>query len=98
MAAPSDYCCSAGWVNRQSYLNGVMDQWNFFLERRFGSAWLVSAGYVGSHGHDLGWRNYPVTGSFNISNATLQGWRNAWVASNGVTDPAQAQIPNPRPR
>jgi hypothetical protein len=97
MAAPSDYCCSAGWVNRQSYLNGVMDQWNFFLERRFGGAWLVSAGYVGSHGHDLGWRNYPVTGSFNISNATLQGWRNAWVASNGVTDPAQAQIPNPAP-
>ena len=88
MAAPSDYCCSAGWVNRQSYLNGVMDQWNFFLERRFGSAWLVSAGYVGSHGHDLGWRNYPVTGSFNISNTTLQAWRNAWVASNGVTDPA----------
>ncbi|MGO9242687.1 MAG: TonB-dependent receptor domain-containing protein [Bryobacteraceae bacterium] len=97
MSAPSDYCCTAGWVNRASYLNGVTDQWNFFLERKFGSAWLVSAGYVGSHGHDLPWRNYPVQGTWSLSNATLQTWRNAWVASNGVTDPAQAQIANPAP-
>lgn len=97
IAAPSDYCCNAGWVNRQTYLNGVTDQWNLFLERRFGGAWLVSAGYVGSHGHDLNWRQFPVTGTWALSNATLQSWRNGWVASNGVTDPAQAQIPNPAP-
>jgi trimeric autotransporter adhesin len=95
--APSNYCCNGGWINRASYLNGVTDQWNLFLERRFGSAWLVSAGYVGSHGRDLSWRGFPVSGTWSLSNSTLQSWRNTWLASNGLTNPGATQIANPAP-
>jgi hypothetical protein len=81
----------------RNYRNGVMNQWNFFVERRFRGAWLLSAGYVGSHGSDLPWRGYPLSGTFSIPDSTLQTWRAGWLASNGLSDPASVQVANPIP-
>ena len=81
----------------RNYKNGVMNQWNFFVERRFRGAWLLSAGYVGSHGSDLPWRGYPLSGTYNIPDSTLQTWRAGWLSSNGLNDPASVQVPNPIP-
>ena len=81
----------------RNYKNTVVDQWNFFLERSFGRAWLVSAGYVGTHGSNLPWRGFPLTGTFTIPDSTLQGWRSQWVASNGLNDPSAVQNANPLP-
>jgi hypothetical protein len=47
---------------------------------------------------NLPWRLFPLTGTHTIPDSTLQGWRNEWVASNGLNDPAQAQIANPLPQ
>jgi len=82
----------------RNYKNTVVDQWNFFIERSFGQSWLLSAGYVGSHGSNLPWRLFPLSGTHTIPDSTLQAWRNEWVASNGLNDPAQAQIGNPLPQ
>jgi hypothetical protein len=81
----------------RNYKNGVSDQWNFFIERRFKGSWLIGAGYVGSHGSDLAWRGFPLAGTFSIPDSTLQTWRAGWLASNGLNDPANAQFPNPMP-
>jgi len=81
----------------RDYRNGVVNQWNFFLERRLGARWLAGAGYVGSHASDLPWRGYPLGGTFNIADSTLQTWRTGWLSSNGLTDPASVQVANPIP-
>ncbi len=81
----------------RDYKNGVIDQWNFFIERRFKGSWLVSVGYVGSHGSDQAWRGYPLGGTFDVPDATLQTWRAGWLSSNGLNDPANVQVPNPMP-
>jgi hypothetical protein len=83
--------------DRYGYKTGVTDQWNFFIERRFGPAWLVSVGYVASRSSNLPWRQFAINGPWNVPSGTLQGWRNTWVASNGTNDPSQAQVPNPLP-
>jgi trimeric autotransporter adhesin len=76
--------------------NSYVDQWNVFVERRFGS-WLADAGYVGSKGFRLPWRLFPLNGEFQIPQTTLQPWRSQWISSNGQTDPSQEQVPNPMP-
>ena len=80
----------------RNYRNSFMDEWNATVERRF-RGWIVSAGYVASKGNHLTWRDEPMNGQWNIPWATLQGWQSTWQATNGQTDPAQAQIPNPLP-
>lgn len=82
----------------RAYKNPFMDQWNFFIEHHVGRNWLISAGYVGSHGNDLTWRLFPLNGTYTIPNATLQSWRNTWYESNGLTNPANVMIPNPLPQ
>lgn len=77
----------------RSMKNSYVDQWNVFLEHRFGG-WLASAGYVGSKGSRLPWRLYPLSGDFQIPQSTLQAWRSQWISSNG-TDPSQQQVTNP---
>jgi hypothetical protein len=83
--------------DRYGYKTGVTDQWNFMIERRFGSDWLVSVGYIGSRSSNLPWRQFQVNGPWNVPSGTLQSWRSTWVASNGTNDPSQAQVPNPLP-
>jgi hypothetical protein len=97
--APEIYGNSAAQQNvdlfRRDYKNGLVDQWNFFIERSFGRAWLVSAGYVGARGKNLPWRTFQLGGSFSVPDSTLKTWRDAWVASNGTTNPANVTVPNP---
>ncbi|MGC2402816.1 MAG: TonB-dependent receptor, partial [Acidobacteriaceae bacterium] len=83
--------------NRYDYKTGYTDQWNFAIERRLGDQWIASVAYIGSHGSNLPWRGFPTNGVWNVPDSTLQSWRNTWVASNGVTDPSQVQVPNPMP-
>ncbi len=80
----------------RSMKNTYVDQWNVFVERRFGS-WLADAGYVGSKGSRLPWRLWPLNGEFQIPQTTLQAWRSQWVSSSGGTDPSQEQVANPMP-
>jgi len=75
----------------------AVDQWNFFVERGFGRAWLLAVGYVGSHGSDLPWRGYPLGGNWDIPDSTLQSWRAGWYSSSGLSDPATVRIANPLP-
>ncbi|MGH2506684.1 MAG: TonB-dependent receptor domain-containing protein, partial [Ktedonobacteraceae bacterium] len=81
----------------RNYQVGKVDQWNFFVQHSFGHAWLVSAGYVGSHGSNLPWRGFPLNGVFDIPDSTLQSWRNTWYNSDGLNDPASVQVSNPLP-
>lgn len=77
--------------------NGRTHQWNFFVEQRFGASWLASAGYVGSHGTDLSWRGFPLTGTWRLPDTTLRQWRDIWYNSSGLTNPANVQVDNPIP-
>lgn len=81
--------------DRYGYKTGFTDQWNFMVERRFGSEWLVSAGYIASRSANLPWRQFAINGPWNVPSGTLQSWRDTWVASNGTNDPSQTQVPNP---
>jgi hypothetical protein len=81
----------------RNYKNSYVDQWNFFIEHNFGKAWLLAAGYIGSHGSDLPWRLFPLNGTFTIPDSTLQEWRAGWYASSGLSDPAGVMVPNPLP-
>ncbi|MCU0245730.1 MAG: TonB-dependent receptor, partial [Bryobacter sp.] len=81
----------------RDYKNGIVDQWNFFIERRVKGNWLLAAGYVGTHGSDLAWRGYPLAGTFDIPDSTLASWRSSWLSSNGLQDPAAVQVDNPLP-
>lgn len=83
--------------NRTEYKTGHTDQWNFIIERQLSATWLANLGYVGSMGSTLPWRGLPINGPFAVDPGQLQTWRNSWVASNGATDPAQVQVPNPMP-
>ena len=76
--------------------NTFMDEWNLTLERRFGG-WLASAGYIGSRGTHIAWRDEPMNGTWNVPWSTLQGWQSTWATTNGETDPAQLQVTNPLP-
>ena len=87
-------CC--GWFPN-NHPNTYVDQWNFFVERSFGKAWTLSAGYVGSHASNVIWRGFAINGYWNVPSSTLQAYRAGWIASNGTQDPAQVQIPNPLP-
>ena len=94
---PSIYGITSGGVdifNRFDYKTGLTDQWNVAVERRFGSEWMVAAAYIGSRAANLPWRGFPMNGTWSVPDSVLQPWRNAWVASSGVTDPAQVQVPN----
>jgi hypothetical protein len=97
---PSIYGITSGGIdifNRFDYKTGYTDQWNFVVERRLGNEWIVSAGYIGSHGSNLPWRGFPLNGVWNVPDSVLQPWRNTWVASNGLNDPSQVQVANPLP-
>lgn len=86
-----------GLVRRfpQNYRNGIVQQWNMFLEKKIGNDWVASAGYIGSHGSRLQVTFINVNNSQFVDQAVLTDWRNQYVASNGTVNPATQQIPNP---
>ena len=83
------------FFDRTNTLDGHVDQWNFFLEKRFGGSWLVSAGYAGSHGANLANARQPFQSMQNISDSTLDQWRQTYISSNGSTLPSDTQVANP---
>jgi outer membrane receptor protein involved in Fe transport len=77
------------------YKNGYVQQWNFFLEQKLGANWIVSAGYIGSHGSRLQVTFVPINSAQLVDQQLLDSWRNTYIASNGVTNPSTQQIQNP---
>ncbi|HMX27714.1 MAG TPA: TonB-dependent receptor [Blastocatellia bacterium] len=92
--APGIY---GGLVRRfpQDYKNGFVQQWNAFLEQKVGNNWIVSAGYVGSHGSRLQVTFIPINSAQLVDQALLSDWRNTYIQSNGTTNPSTQQIQNP---
>jgi len=78
----------------RDYRNGVVNQWNFFLKRKFGGKWLVGVGYVGSHASDLAWRGYPhpipalvgkASGAINGANLSTLNLQKPYLSLLGQT-------------
>ncbi|MFN7930068.1 MAG: hypothetical protein U0Y68_19520 [Blastocatellia bacterium] len=63
------------------------------LEQKFGNNWIVSAGYVGSHGANLQVTFIPINSAQLVDQALLNDWRNTLaIQSNGATNPSTQQI------
>jgi hypothetical protein len=77
------------------YRNGRAMQWNFFVERKLGPDWLVSAGYAASVSRNLMNRSFPIQNRQSIPAATLASWRQQYIDSNGALNPATQQVQNP---
>jgi hypothetical protein len=92
--APINYGISEAKFDR-FFKNGRAMQWNFFVEKSFSRNWFASVGYSASHSARLENRNFPIDSIQQISPSTLDAWRTAYIASNGVTNPANVQVPNP---
>ncbi|MCI0623696.1 MAG: TonB-dependent receptor, partial [Acidobacteria bacterium] len=80
---------------RGDYLNGRVQQWNLFLERKLGSNWLVAAGYVASKGDHLPYARLPVNSDQFIGQTVLDSWRADYIARNGRGHLGNDQIPSP---
>jgi trimeric autotransporter adhesin len=77
------------------FKNGLAHQWNFFIERTFARSWFLSVGYSASHSANLMNRMLGFDGLQFIDPSVLAGWRTQYIASNGVTNPANLQVKNP---
>jgi hypothetical protein len=77
------------------YKNGYVQQWNVFLEQKLGANWIVSAGYIGSHGSRLQVAYIPINSAQLVDPQLLTSWRDTYIASNGTTNPSTQQIQNP---
>jgi len=92
--APSIYGVAECKFDR-FYENGRALQWNFFIERRLSNTWFTSVGYSASHSTNLMNRSVPVNSLQQIPQSTLDAWKASYIASNGVTNPANELVPNP---
>jgi outer membrane receptor protein involved in Fe transport len=79
----------------QDYKNGYVQQWNAFIERKLGADWVVSAGYIGSHGSRLQVVFVPLNSPQLVDPQLLSSWRDTYVATNGATNPSTQAICNP---
>ena len=93
-SAPSIYGVSENKFARD-FKNGMAQQWNVFVERTFARNWFLSLGYSASHSSNLMNRAYNVNNLQIIDPSVLASWRTQYIASNGTTNPASVQIPNP---
>lgn len=93
-AAPINYGISEAKFDRH-FKNGRAMQWNFFVERTFSKSWFASVGYSASHSDHLMNRNFPINSIQMLSPSLLSTWKAQYIATNGVTNPATVQIPNP---
>ena len=72
-----------------------VQQWNFFLEKRIGSDWLISAGYSAAKGSHLQFSRVPLSGTQFIQQSVLDSWRQGYIQANGATNPGTQQVTNP---
>ena len=75
--------------------NGQARQWNIFLERSLSSRWMASIGYSASYSYNLHNRSFPIQNIQSIDDATLNDWRNQYIASNGTLNPSTQLVQNP---
>ena len=78
-----------------NYKNGYVQQWNLFLEQKLGNNWIVSAGYIGSHGSRLQVAFVPINSPQLVDQNLLDSWRNTYIATNGSTNLSTQAICNP---
>jgi hypothetical protein len=81
--------------NRLDYKNGMVQQWNLFLQKQVAGTWLISTGYTASRGTHLPFARLPVNSLQHIPDSLLQSWRSSWIAASGRNNPATEQVPNP---
>jgi hypothetical protein len=93
-SAPSIYGVSENKFARD-FKNGMSQQWNVFVERTFARNWFLSVGYSASHSSNLMNRAYNVNSLQIIDPTVPAGWRTQYIATNGATNQASVQIPNP---
>lgn len=91
---PSIYGVSEARFERH-LKNGVSKQWNFFVQKSFARSWFVSAGYSGTASRNLSNRNQVFESKQNVPASVLASWKQQYIASNGVTNPSDLQVPNP---
>jgi len=76
-----------------NFKNGYVEQWNVFWEKNFGANWLVSAGYLGSHGRHLEVTFVPISSAQLLDPNQLATWRSAYIATG--TNPGVMSVCNP---
>ncbi|MGE5645806.1 MAG: carboxypeptidase regulatory-like domain-containing protein [Acidobacteriota bacterium] len=93
--APQLYGTTSGFprFNLHNYKNARVHQYNLAIETRLKDNWFVSLIYAGNYASNL--PNFRVLSDPQfIPDATLDSWRDSYIASNG-TDPGQIQVQNP---
>ncbi len=80
---------------RDDYKSGRVQQWNFALERQLFQTYRVSATYVGLRGYRLPYSRLPFRHEQLMPDATLNMFRQEWIARNGTSDPRSDQVANP---
>src|SRR5262249_9025191 len=96
LSAPGIY--GSNGINRfprHGFLNQRSQQWNFFLEKRIGDAWLLSAGYSGSKGSHLLQTRFIFQSAQLEPQPLLDSFQQGYIERNGRSDPGAEQIPNP---
>lgn len=91
---PRQYGVAGQRMEYDNYLNSRFQQWNFFVEKRFGGNWIASAGYTGTRGQRLPYGRFPLNNLGTLPDAVHAEWRAGYIASNG-TDPSLQQVRNP---
>jgi hypothetical protein len=106
-AAPANYGTGNNLFQRHNYLDGRVQQWNIFFEKRLPGAWIASVGYTGTHGGQLPVTRFPVVSVGLLPQSIDNCYRNGVncpandsdVNGNGYIqtgkDPGTAAVPNP---
>jgi trimeric autotransporter adhesin len=93
-AVPALYGISEAKFDR-FFKNGRALQYNFFIERRFAGNWFGSVGYSASKSDRLMNRGFAINSNQLLPADTLAAWRDSYIASNMVTNPASLMVTNP---
>ena len=95
-SAPQIYGTSTTYFDRH-LKNQVAKQANFFVEQAFGKndSWIMSLGWSASFSNNLTTRSQPFQNLQSVDPSVLSTWKNQYIASNGTTNPANVQVPNP---
>ena len=106
-AAPGNYGYSPQLFQRSDYLNGRVQQWNVFVEKRLRGSWVASVGYSATHGDQLPVTRLPVVSVGLLPQAIDDCYRsgvncvqqNADLTGRGYIqtgrNPANDPVPNP---
>jgi trimeric autotransporter adhesin len=106
-AAPANYGTGVSLFPRRDFLDGRIQQWNVFFEKRL-RGWNVSLGYVGTHGGQMPVARTPMVSEDLLPQSIDNCYRNGVncsakdsgaVDGNGYVqtgvDPGEESVPNP---